>query len=77
MFENIYAIESIIGALGVLIIVLTARKVRSFKEAKGSFIRIKEIDLASRVQPRQPEAQLLVKKSIFDVFKNRQKNSLF
>ena len=31
MFENIYVIESIIGALGVLIIVLTVRKFRSKK----------------------------------------------
>ena len=35
--------------------------------------RFLKIDFASRVPPRQPEAQFLVKKSIFDDFENFQK----
>ena len=37
---------------------------------KRTFMKISQIDFASRVPPRQPEAQFLVQNSIFDDFEN-------
>ena len=36
-----------------------------------------QIDFASRVPPRQPEAQILFKNAIFDDFENSSKNGRF